>query len=102
MMTNFSYKVVLECSEPDEQEYWAKLAGYKTSVTRSQTESRTSGGSTTVTEKKDYATEPATFANLGDDLILFYKGGVRRLHKNFYYEKETSRFQHIRRSTLSK
>ncbi len=85
MMSNFKYKIVLECSEPAEQKYWADLVGQ--TVTTSL--SATSGGendTNTVSEKKDYIIEPSELANLGHKLVLLYPGGHYKLFKNYYYK----------------
>ncbi len=84
MMSNFKYKVIMESSEPNEQEYWSKLAGHKIKVNLSRTQGST--GSTTEAEQKDYNIDPEEFANLGDNLILFYPGGYKKLKKNFYFK----------------
>lgn len=89
MLTNFRYKVVLECSEPEEQEYWSKLAGkhwvlHDSSVTHAGTKS-----SKTDTLTHENQIEPNDFANLGDDLVLFYPGGFDILTKDFYFKKSS-------------
>lgn len=89
MLTNFRYKVVLECSEPEEQEYWSKLAGkhwvlHDSSVTHAGTKS-----SKTDTLTHENQIEPNDFANLGDDLVLFYPGGFEILTKDFYFKKSS-------------
>lgn len=80
-MSNFRFKVILDSSEPDEQEYWARLIGYDTQINLSQT-----GNSVTQTEKREYLVEPSEFANLGDKLIVIYPGGYRKLYKNFWFK----------------
>ncbi len=84
MMSNFKYKVIMESSEPNEQEYWSKLAGHKIKVNLSRTQGST--GSTTEAEQKDYNIDPEEFANLGDNIILCYPGGYKKLKKNFYFK----------------
>lgn len=89
MLTNFRYKVVLECSEPEEQEYWSKLAGkhwvlHDSSVTHAGTKSSKTDALT-----HENQIEPNEFANLGDDLVLFYPGGFEILTKDFYFKKSS-------------
>lgn len=84
MMTNFKYKIVLESSLPEEQEFWAKLVGYKTRISRSRTTG--SAQSFTETEVKDYVMDPHEFANLGDSLVFLYPGGYYKLRKNYYFK----------------
>lgn len=89
MMTNFRYKVVLECSEPDEQEYWSKLAGkhwmwHDSSITHSGDHQSNTDALT-----HENNIEPNDFANLGDNLILFYPGGYEILTKDFYFKKSS-------------
>ncbi len=81
MMVNFKYKVILENSDPDEQEIFARLVGYDNSISLSKT-----GESTTYSEKREFIMEPSEFANLGNDLILLFPGGYRKLHKNFWFK----------------
>lgn len=90
MMTNFKYKVVLESSEPDEQEYWSRLAGKKwiwheSSISRK-------GDNKTYTDAITHENniEPHEFANLGDNLILFYPGGFEKLTKAFYFKSKNN------------
>ena len=96
MMTNFKYKIVLESSEPDEQEYWARLIGKEITTSMSATTGVKS--SNTLSENKDYIIDPYELANLGKDLIVLYPGGYRRLRKNYYYKK--SFFSMIMENTL--
>ena len=81
MMANFKYKVILEASEPNEQEYWARAIGNEIQLTKSRT-----GDRITETEHKDYIIEPSELANMGDNLLLRYKGGYRILKKKPYYK----------------
>lgn len=89
MLNNFAYKVILSAGDTDTQRYYADLIGQeektKTSITSG---SFFSGHSTTETKstERGYIIEPAALANLGNDLILLYPGGYRRLRKNFYFK----------------
>ncbi len=81
MMSNFRYKVVLESSEPNEQDYWARAIGNETQISKSQTKN-----TITESERKDFIIEPSELANMGDNLLLRFKGGYRVLKKNPYYK----------------
>ncbi len=83
LLANFKYKVCLEASEPDEQEYWARAIGNDVQISKSRT-----GDSLTESERKDYIIEPSTLADLGDKMLLRYRGGYRILHKRPYYIKQ--------------
>ncbi len=85
MLDNFAYKVVLSASNTETQEYFAKLIGYEKEKKYSYTKSERSN-STTTSEHKEYAVEPATLDRLGDDLILLHPFGYLRLNKNFYFK----------------
>ncbi len=89
MMTNFKYKVILECSEPDEQEYWARLIGKELTTRRSLT----SGGDAdtlTESETQEYRIDPSSLANMGDTLLLIYPGGYMKLYKNYYFRRRSA------------
>ena len=74
--------------ETEAQEYFAKLIGQE----EKQKDSITSSGrfgpvtSTTSAPQKDYIIEPSSLDRLGDDLILLYPEGYRRLQKAFYHK----------------
>ena len=86
MMINFKYKVILECSEPEEQIYWTKLIGEELKV-RIGTSTSENNHTNSISETKDYIINPSSLANLGKELILLYPGGYRILYKNFYYKR---------------
>lgn len=87
MLSNFKYKLILGVGETEAQEYFAKLIGQE----EKQKDSITSSGrfgpvtSTTSAPQKDYIIEPSSLDRLGDDLILLYPEGYRRLQKAFYH-----------------
>ncbi len=86
MMTNFRYKVILECSEPDEQEYWSNLAGkswqwYQNNITQNADGTKTYGEILT----KENNIEPYTLANLGKNLVLISPDGAQILEKGYYF-----------------
>lgn len=87
MMTNFKYKVVLECSEPNEQEYWSKLAGKHWQWIKSG-RTKNSSGDITYSETLSLVNkiEPYTLSNLGNKLVLISPDGVQFLEKDFYYK----------------
>lgn len=85
MMNNYKYKVVLEASDPDTQDYFAKLIGYKEEKKYSYSTGSTSS-STTESKERRWAIEPSALAALGDNLILLHEAGYMVLKKNFYYK----------------
>lgn len=86
MMINFKYKIILECSEPEEQLYWAKLIGEELTV-RMGTSTSETNHTNSISETKDFIIAPCTLANLGKELILLYPGGFKKLYKNYYFER---------------
>lgn len=85
MLNNFKYKVVLNADDTDTQEYFSKLIGY--SITQRQSISKSSKQTTrTKSDSREWTVEPADLARLGDDLILLYPGGYKKLKKCFYYK----------------
>lgn len=89
MMNNFAFKVILSAGDTDSQKYYADLIGQedkqKTSVTSGGIWSSQKATETKTTER-GYIVEPAELASLGDELILLYPGGFKRLKKNFYFK----------------
>ena len=84
MMNNFQFKVVLNASDTDTQEYFSKLIGNK--IIQNHSISRNAKSVTrTYTDTKEYAVEPAELAHLKNELILLYPDGYIRLSKNFYF-----------------
>lgn len=88
MMTNFLYKVILECSEPDEQEYWSNLAG-KSWMWHQSSRIQHPEGYYTYDElqQQENNIEPYTLSNLGDQLVLLSPDGAQVLDKSFYFKK---------------
>lgn len=85
MMNNFSFKVILEASDTETQDYFAKLIGYQQTKKRSvSTNSHTT--TKTLSEDKEWIIEPSDLARLGDNLILLYRDGYKKLQKNFYFK----------------
>lgn len=81
MMCNFKFKVILDASDTDTQEYYTKLIGQEI-VLRHST-SRGSGKITTTnSESKDWIIDPVQFSKLGDSLILIHQAGYMLLKKN--------------------
>lgn len=89
MLSNFRFKAILGVGEADAQEYVAKLIGqtekHKTSITNSGSIGPVT--SRTVSTEKDYIVDPSSLDRLGNDLILLYPEGYKRLKKAFYYKK---------------
>ena len=84
MLNNFKYKVVLNADDTDTQEYFSKLIGY--SITQRNSVSKNSKQTTrTKSDSKEWTVEPSDLARLGNNLILLYPGGYKKLGKNFYY-----------------
>ncbi len=88
MMTNFLYKVILECSEPEEQEYWSNLAG-KSWMWHQSSRIQHPEGYYTYDElqQQENNIEPYTLSNLGDQLVLLSPDGAQVLDKSFYFKK---------------
>ncbi len=88
MMTNFLYKVILECSEPEEQEYWSNLAGKQWMWHQSSRIQHPEGYYTyDDVQQKENNIEPYTLSNLGDQLVLLSPDGAQVLNKGFYFKK---------------
>ena len=85
MMNNFSFKVILEASDTETQDYFAKLIGYKPTKKKSVSTSNVNT-TKTLADDKEWIIEPAKLARLGDDLILLYREGYKLLKKNFYFK----------------
>lgn len=89
MLNNFAFKAVLSAGDSDTQRYYADLIGQEDKPKRSTTSAAPLSGqgvTETKTTERGYIVEPADLANLGDELILLYPGGYKRLQKNFYYK----------------
>lgn len=88
MLSNFRFKAILGVGEADAQEYVAKLIGqtekHKTSITNSGSVGPVT--SRTVSTEKDYIVDPSSLDRLGNDLILLFPEGYKRLKKAFYYK----------------
>ena len=85
MMNNFSFKVILEASDTETQDYFAKLIGYKPTKKKSVSTSNVNT-TKTLADDKEWVIEPAKLARLGDSLILLYREGYKLLKKNFYFK----------------
>ena len=85
MMNNFSFKVILEASDTETQDYFAKLIGYKPTKKKSVSTSNVNT-TKTLADDKEWIIEPAKLARLGDSLILLYREGYKLLKKNFYFK----------------
>ena len=85
MMNNFSFKVILEASDTETQDYFAKLIGYKPTKKKSVSTSNVNT-TKTLADDKEWIIEPAKLARLGDNLILLYREGYKLLKKNFYFK----------------
>ena len=89
MMNNFSFKVVLSAGDADTQRYYADLIGQedKQKISTSSAAPLSGQGVTeTKTIERGYIVEPAELANLGNELIVLYPGGHKRLQKNFCFK----------------
>lgn len=87
MMGNFAHKVILEASETETQEWASKLTGQEEMEKTSKTYDGGPGPtSKTKSKQKENLVEPWEFANLGDNLILLFPGGYKRLKKNFFFK----------------
>ena len=88
MLSNFRFKLILGVGETDAQEYFAKLIGLQEKQKTSVTNSGSVGPVTsrTVSTEKDYIIDPSSLDRLGNDLILLFPEGYKRLKKAFYYK----------------
>lgn len=88
MLSNFRYKLILGVGETESQEYFSKLIGLqerqKTSITNSGSVGPVT--SRTISTEKDFIVDPSSLDRLGDDLILLYPDGYKRIKKAFYYK----------------
>lgn len=87
LLSNFRYKVLMDVSEADSQEYFARLIGREQKSKHTQTSNNVRVVSETWSTEKDYAIEPTDLAKLGDHLILMHPAGWTRLKKNYYFKK---------------
>lgn len=88
MMNNYKFKVLLGAEDPETQEYFAKMIGYKD--TKKHSESKNAQSHTfTESEDKEWIIEPAKLARLDAEdksLILVCNGQYLRLKKNYYFK----------------
>lgn len=85
MVDNCSYKVILNASDADSQQYFSKLIGTYTHHQRSYTQGRSS--SNTVSEHEQPIIRPKQFTTL-DEVILLSPYGLQRLKKKPYYREK--------------
>lgn len=88
MMNNYRFKVLLGADDPDTQEYFAKMIGFKETTKNSISTSATNK-TYTESEGKEWVIEPADLAKLDSkdkSLILLYNGEHLRLRKNYYFK----------------
>lgn len=88
MMNNYRFKVLLCADDPDTQEYFAKMIGFKETTKNSVSTSATNK-TYTESEGKEWVIEPADLAKLDakdKSLILLYNGEHMRLRKNYYFK----------------
>lgn len=83
IVDNFGLVVILGATDPDTQEYCAKLIGTETVMRKNVTVG--SSNTTTEVETKDWVIEPNDLAYLGDDCILIYPEGCMRVKKVPYF-----------------
>lgn len=90
MMNNFAFKVILSAGDTDSQRYYADLIGQEDKKKVSITSGSVWNGqglTATKSTERGYIIEPAELANLGNELILLYPGGYKRLEKNYYFKQ---------------
>ena len=85
MFANFDFKLCLGASTPEEQEWWAKLAGQK-EVQRKSVSTNSNTTTETVSDAKEWAIAPAEWRKLDKHLVLVYKKDFIKLRKNYYYK----------------
>lgn len=83
---NCQYKAVLRATDPDTQEYFAKLVGQYDRTRYSHTWGSSTGDSMTKSTAREYIIQPEEFGTLGDDLVLICPGGYERLRKAYYFK----------------
>lgn len=86
MMCNLKFKVILDASDTDTQEYYSKLIGQEI-VLRHSTSHGSGKTTKTNSESKDWIIDPVKFSQLGESLILIHPTGYMILKKNYWFEK---------------
>lgn len=90
MMNNYKFKVLLGAEDPETQEYFAKMIGYKDAIKHSVSKNANSQ-TFTESEDKEWIIEPARLARLDaedNSLIMICDGKQTRLKKNYYFLNE--------------
>ena len=92
MLNNYPYKLILEAVDPETQKYFADLIGKNEQQRSSSTYTggllKLAPSSTTESKQRDYKVMPEELGVLGDDLILIYRGGYKRLKKAYYFRRK--------------
>ena len=83
MVDNCAYKVILNASDADSQEYFSRIVGKYTSHKRSYTRGKQSSYS--ISEQELPIIKPEAFTTL-DEVILLSPYGLQRIKKNPYYK----------------
>ena len=87
MLDNCSYTVLLKVTEPETEEFFARMIGREYKLRESVTSSNLGSViSRTQSTEKDYIIAPADLAHLGKHLLLLHPDGFMRLEKAFYFQ----------------
>ena len=86
MMNNFAFKCVLSADDSITQKFWSDLVGYEIRSRFSSTSSRYTNTSITETDSRELILEPSSLSNLGDELLLIFRGGYAKVKKNYYFK----------------
>lgn len=85
---NMIFCVVLSARSTETQNELSAMIGKKDVTKRSYSGvTLLSNGTTNISTEKENIIDPADLANLGDDLIVIYPGGYKRLQKNYYFKE---------------
>ena len=91
ILSNIKYKVLLGgLGEPESQQYFASLIGYKDS-TKHSTSSNAKQTTHTESETKEWVIEPADLDRQGKDTVILIASdepeGYMKLKKNYYFKR---------------
>ena len=89
MTDNCGYKVILNATDADSQQYFSKLAGTYLKHRRSYSHGKTS--STSVSEREEPILKPEEFATL-KEAVLLTPYGLQRIRKQPYYRVKNGLF----------
>lgn len=87
LMDDMTFFVVLSAKSTDTQNVFSAMIGQEEVTKRSYSGvTLINKGSANISSEKRNIIDPAELANLGEDLIVIYPGGYKRLKKNYYFK----------------